>query len=215
MPSKKRKTFLICNRCGTSTIHTLRCAIESDVEHYDIEGFRMYEPATYRTFQCDGCTQVSLYIWSALYSPGSEFGEPAYPMKEQELYGVPDAVQLAYRQAEKVRTHSTAAYAVLARRVIEAIARDRGIVEKNLSRAVTIMAARGEIPPLLAEAATLIRTFGNTAAHESGEAINWNHVQMIEKFLVVLIEYLYVGPATLRDFKFILDIGGEDESSSA
>lgn len=72
------------------------------------------------------------------------------------------------------------------------------------------MAERGDIPPLLAEAATLIRTFGNAAAHDTASAITGTHTQMIEKFLAVLVEYLYVAPAALREFKFILALETDD-----
>lgn len=214
MNEVRRKTFLLCSRCSLATVHTLQCSSESDFEHYDAEGYRMVEPATYNVFQCDGCTQVSMYIWSAFHSPESEFGEQAYPPLLKEIPGVPSAVQFAYHQAEHVKSHSNAAYVVLARKVLEVIAKNRGIAERNLAHAMSVMAARGDIPPLLAEAATLIRTFGNAAAHESGAAINGIHVQMIEKFLAVLIEYLYIAPAALREFKYILGIESDDHSSA-
>ena len=213
MNSERRKSFLICRRCNNSTIHTLQCSSESDIEFHDAEGYRMHEIAKYNVFQCEGCTRVSMYIWSPFHSSYSEFGEQVYPPLLQEIEGVPRAVMLAYQQAEQIRLHSTAAYAVLARKVLEAIAKDWGINENNLSTALSTLAAKGKIPPTLAEAATLIRTFGNAAAHECGTTINWIHLEMIEKFLAVLIEYLYTAPAALREFKFFLDI--ENEESAA
>jgi Domain of unknown function (DUF4145) len=147
-----------------------------------------------------------VYIWSSFHSPHSEFGERTYPRSVSEESGIPYIVRDAYREAERVKQHSNVAYAILARRVLEVIAKERGVAERNLSRAMSVLADRGEIPPILAEAATLIRTFGNVSAHSSVEKINGIHVEMIEKFLEALVQYLYVAPAALEGFKFLLDI---------
>lgn len=206
MTDTRRKAVLICARCGVATTHGLVCSEDSDYQYCDAEGYDAIEPATYNAFRCEGCTQISMYMWSAFHNPRSEFGERVYPLNTSENSGVPAAVRVAYAQAERVRLHSSSAYAVLARRVLEVIARDRGIPERNLSRSMSLLADTGQIPPLLAEAATLIRTFGNSAAHASGDVINGLHVQMIEKFLAVLIDHLYVAPAALHEFKMMLGL---------
>ena len=69
--------------------------------------------------------------------------------------------------------------------------------------------------PMLAEAATLIRTFGNAGAHSPNSEINGLHVEMIEKFLEALIQYVYIAPATLREFKFVLDIEQEADGKNS
>lgn len=212
MNSERRKTFLVCSRCGIATVHTLQCSAESDVESWDADGYRIHKPATYNVFQCEGCLQVSMYIWSAFHRPDSEFGEQIYPQLLQEIEGVPVAVLQAYLQATQTRSHSNTAYAVLARKVLEAIAKDREIKERNLAHAMSVMSTRGDIPPLLAEAVALIRTFGNTAAHEIGADINEIHAQMIQKFLAILIDYLYTAPAALLEFKLLLGIETADST---
>lgn len=126
------QTFLVCDRCNVATIHTLLNSSDSDVEHYDAEGYRLHLPATYSTFRCNGCTRVSLFLWSPFHNPHSEFGEQVFPPSLQEAQGMPGAVQLAYRQAEQVRRHSNEAYAILARKVLEAIVKDYGIGNRNL-----------------------------------------------------------------------------------
>jgi Domain of unknown function (DUF4145) len=155
-----------------------------------------------------------VYIWSHFHSPHSEFGEQTYPPSVAEESGIPHTVREAYREAERVKQHSNVAYAILARRVLEVIAKERGVSERNLSRAMSVLAIRGEIPPILSEAATLIRTFGNVSAHSSVEKINGMHVEMIEKFLEVLVQYLYVAPAALDGFKSLLDIEPDDSAQA-
>jgi len=98
----------------------------------------------------------------------------------------------------------------MARKVLEIIAKERGVADRNLSHALSALVAKGEIPPFLAEAVTLIRTFGNAGAHPTGEEVNGLHVEMIEQFLAILVQYLYVAPAALYQFKCLLDIGNDD-----
>jgi Domain of unknown function (DUF4145) len=206
MTEKARKTFLLCGRCGNASVHTLLCSEDSAFRYCDADGFFHHEPATYHIFSCNGCTGISVYIWSCFHSPHSEFGQRTYPPSVAEESEIPYIVRDAYREAERVKQHSNVAYAILARRVLEVIAKERGVAERNLSRAMAVLANRGEIPPILAEAATLIRIFGNVSAHSSVEKINGIHVEMIEKFLEVLVQYLYVAPAALEGFKFLLGI---------
>lgn len=208
------QTFLVCRRCDVATVHTLLCATDSDLEHSDAEGYKHSEPATYRFFRCNGCTRVSVYIWSAFHSPQSEFGEQDYPCDFADVRGAPSAVRNAYQQAERVKLHSKVAYVILARKVLEAIIEDRCPAERNLSGALAILAARGEIPPLLAEAARHIRRFGNMAAHEAEVNFNEIHVQMIEKFLTALVDHLYTAPSALQEFKILLDLNGKEQADA-
>jgi hypothetical protein len=155
-----------------------------------------------------------MYIWSAFHSPGSEFGERIYPEVIAVDSGMPAAVAAAYREAERIKQHSNGAYAVMARKVLELVAREHGVQERNLSKAISCLAARGVIPPFLAEAATLIRKFGNISAHSSDQSIDALHVALIEKFLTVLVEYLYVAPTALRELaKMALNIDEDDEKT--
>jgi len=206
MSSASTQTFLVCSRCDIATIHTLLCITDSDYEYFDADGYKGIEPATYRVFRCDGCTRVSVYIWSAFHDPQSQFGEQDYPADSVDVPGAPTNVRIAYKQAAQVKSHSKVAYLVLARRVLDAIVKDRCPKERNLSRALKSLAAKDDIPPMLAEAANHIRLFGNMAAHESDRSFNEIHVQMIEKFLDVLVEYLYITPNAFHEFKALLDL---------
>lgn len=206
MAKKRRKSFLACPYCNNSTAHTLLCSEYSDFRHYDSEGFLIHEPATFNLFRCNGCIMISMYIWSALHNPYTEFGKLIYPDNGVKECGVPDAVETAYIEADRIKWHSNAGYAVLARKVLEIIVKDRGITARNLANALTVLADRGEIPPLLVEAANLIRIFGNTGAHSSIEKISGTHVQMIEMFLETLIKHIYITPSELKIFKIMLDV---------
>lgn len=213
MSAAARRTFLICCRCGIATIHKLLRSEESDYRYFDAGGHYGHEPATYNLFKCDGCMQISMYIRSAFHSPESEFGERIYPEVVAQDSGIPANVALAYREAERIRQNSNGAYAVMARKVLELIAKEQGVRGRNLAKAISSLADRGVIPPFLAEAATLIRIFGNAGAHSSDNPINALHVSLIEKFLAVLVEYVYVAPAALHELKIALDIDQNDANA--
>lgn len=204
MADTEPQNFLRCERCSAVTAQTLLFAVESDIEVRDIEGYCSHEWAMYHLFRCDKCAGVSLFLLSPLHSPALEFGELVYPTPANEWLEIPQTVRAAYREAEKVKYHSTVAYVMLARRVLEAIAKERGMTDRTLARALSRLTSKGVIPPLLAEAAALIRTLGNAGAHSGHDDFDGSHVAMIETFLPALLEYLYVTPVTLAGFKSLL-----------
>ena len=212
MTSGQKKTFLPCSRCNIATIQTALCAVDSDVEYMDADGHSGIEPATYTLFRCDGCTRISLYIHSAFNNPQSEFGEQAFPQTLNDIRGAPTTVQQAYFQAKHIKNTSQVAYAILARRVLDAIAQDKCPGERNLAQALQALAIRGEIPSFLADTMKHIRLFGNAAAHDAAFPISEIHVEMIDSFLEILINHLYVAPASLQEFKLLLGIAKENNS---
>jgi hypothetical protein len=48
---------------------------------------------------------------------------------------------------------------------------------------------------------TLIRLVGNAGAHASGIKITVPQVWAIDDFIIAIIEYLYVAPAKIEEFK--------------
>lgn len=201
-----KHVLLKCCRCNLSTAHALIGQSESDYEYIDAEGSKCFEPATYRNFQCNNCSQVSLYVWSAFNNPLSNFGEQVYPVSEVLMTGTPTLVNAAYMQALEVKPHSKVAYLVLARRVLDAIVNDQKLQGRNLADALSIWATKGGIPPLLVEATDIIRKLGNQAAHEVDNDFNELHVQLIEKSLTTLIEYIYIMPDSFHELKSLLNM---------
>lgn len=207
----KNCTFMSCIRCGTSTLHTQLCESDSDVQFWDANEYLVTEPATYSAHRCNGCLQISLYIWSSVHNPGSKFGEQVFPsLQMQDIGFIPKNVLHAYHQAEQVKLKSNTAYAILARKVLEAIAYDQEPDCHNFSQAISKMITRRGIPSYLSESTTLIRKFGNIAAHSS-EPITGTHMQLIEKFLNALIEYLYTAPGDFKIFKIMLSIENPED----
>lgn len=211
MHESRENKFLTCDRCGGATIHSLLCVEESDVEYTDADGYSNVEPAVYRVFSCNGCRRISLYVWSHLHSPHTEVGEREYPTVKLQS-GLPPSVQSAYMEAKGVKNGSDAAYAIMVRRVLEIVTLDRGIRCRNLALSLSELIKREQLPPALAEAVTLMRTFGNTAAHNKDQAINRLHTDMMERLLDALLEHIYMIPADIAMFKLLVGINDDEES---
>lgn len=193
--------FARCERCDQITKQCVLVYTETEVEYIDVDGCRSYDFGIYRFVRCQRCKDIALFLWSTANEPDSEFGEVVYPQKKEKWVGIPETVRTALIEAEKVKHHSVVAYVIMACRVLESIAVERGLTNRSLARALMRLSENGTIPPLLAEAAEIIRELGNAGAHSSGEQFDGFHIYMIDTFLPLLIDYIYITPVSLSSYK--------------
>lgn len=198
----------MCGRCGSATLHTLSVSEDSTVTMFDADGIETEESAEYHLFRCNGCLDISLYVWSALNEPGTEFGEKVYPFtyRHSTDLTIPNEVRDACKEAEKVKDRGSTAYAVMVRRVLEIIVRERGIDERNLFKAIVALSGRDSLPPTLIEAFAILRKLGNAAAHSADEKLNSIHADFIEWLLNRLLDHFYIAPARIRYYEMFLDL---------
>jgi hypothetical protein len=97
------------------------------------------------------------------------------------------------------------AYAVMLRRALEAICRDRGVAKSTLHDSLEELSKRGEIPPILAEMTTVLRQLGNDGAHAASRKVTVPLTWVMDEFFRAVIEYVYVAPGKLANFKARLD----------
>ena len=198
--------MLRCCHCGNYTVHEQVFAHEFSYRYADAEGCSMSEPAYYTGFSCVSCTDLSIYLKSPFHNPTSEYGNLIFPERPEDYEGLPKAIAEAYWEAMRVKRVSRPAFALMGRRLLEEVARDQGCSATNLAAALGKLSESGRLPPLLAKASTMIRVFGNVAAHDSSMALNEHHVAMIDEFLRLIIEYVYVAPSSLHTFEHLLEI---------
>lgn len=60
---------------------------------------------------------------------------------------------------------------------------------------------RGDIPSTLAKMTDVLRTLGNTAAHEAPDEITVPMTWAIDEFFRAIVEYVYIAPAKLETFQ--------------
>ena len=58
---------------------------------------------------------------------------------------------------------------------------------------------KGEIPPVLAEMATILRLLGNVGAHLTEEPVKPPDTWVIDDFFRAVIEYVYVAPSRIKE----------------
>lgn len=195
---------LYCPHCGNTSVQTCLLTQQFMDTFYTIpDGKKSQEPATYTVVRCETCNEILVYTEHDYFSDHSEtpFGDLQFPKQSAFTDSVPDAVRNIYKEAVLVKNLSPTAYVILARRVLEEICSERGVKESNLASALEKLAKDNVIPKTLSDATTLIRLVGNAGAHASGTQITTPQVWAIDDFIKAIIEYLYVAPAKIGEFK--------------
>ncbi len=161
---------------------------------------------------CTTCNGVSLYSGCIKTHYGYdaavdflEFLEGAvllWPTPAELHPAVPERVKAIYRDAAAVKQRSASSFAVQIRRAVEAICRDQGEVKGSLAERIKKLADAGKIPGALAEMTDFLRTLGNAAAHDDeADDIKPGYVEPIDEFFRAVIEYVYIAPFKVHEFK--------------
>ena len=82
-----------------------------------------------------------------------------------------------------------------------------------MSQQLIVLADRGEIPPALAEVTDLLRVMGNAGAHAGKQQITVPMTWGMRDLFCAIVEYVYVAPSKLAEFKKSLDSAGEYKTS--
>lgn len=153
---------------------------------------------------CETCNMALLYDGLG-YSETGGWPELVYPKGEYLPRSVPESVRSIYREAAVVKRNAPNAFAMMIRKGLEAICDDRAAPAGTLARRLKYMVEKGDIPPVLAEVTDVLRVVGNSAAHGSLQKITPNMTWAIDDFFRALIEYVYLAPSKLQEFRERLD----------
>lgn len=194
-----------CPHCGNRApqrlIHTQRYLertwLGSDGEEAD--------PTPWSTFiaVCETCDKVLLYDNLGDQTNETHFDscELDYPQSARLHISVPQRIANVYEEASRIKEIAPNAFAVQIRRALEAVCEDRGVEKGTLQKKLNKLAKSGEIPPLLAEASEVLRLLGNIGAHGTEESVHPLLATAIDDFFRAIVEYTYVAPSKLKDFK--------------
>lgn len=152
---------------------------------------------------CETCDHLLVYDNTGDQLEDGKFhlGDLVYPESGQLHRSVPGTIAEVYKEAYRIKTLAPNAFAVQLRRAIEALCEDRKAKRGNLQVRLKDLAEKGEIPPVLAEATDALRILGNIGAHGVGESIHPLQTFAINEFFRAVVEYVYVAPSKLREFK--------------
>lgn len=197
-----------CPHCGNRAPQRLRLSHEASTPGYSADGKKdaLDAPVTYFIAECMTCGDLLLYLsfLSEHNADNFEQADLVYPHDTTLHESVPETIRTAYDEGARIKNAAPNAYAVMIRRALEQVCDDRGVKEGSLQTRLRVLVERGEIPPVLAEMTTVLRTLGNVGAHAAGRMVTVPMTWHMDRFFRALVEHVYVAPTTLARFRAAL-----------
>lgn len=128
-----------------------------------------------------------------------------YPQNSIDSNAVPPKVKEAYEAALKTKSIDKYVCLMALRRTLELLLKDKGATKWGLKDKIEEIAAKGILPDTLKEASSLAKMLGDTAAHDKDLEIDQYDVEAMAEFVGFVIEYIYVVPKKINDYKTRLD----------
>lgn len=159
-------------------------------------------PELWTAVKCPDCESSALYLQENYGNGWDEFYR-VYPAQARRLStAVPEPLRNDHREArECVQAKHYTAAAVMARRVLEGIAVDRGYKSGDLFSRLKKMRDDGVIDDRLYDWADICRDVGNQGAHADKQAVTRQDAEETLDFVEALLDYLYVFTSRYEEFK--------------
>lgn len=191
-----------CPHCGNISpqklVYTHRCYEKEWTQDGEVFGL----PAVYFVAICCTCDGILLYADYGDIPEADDFSKCSLLWPSIELHtSVPPSISEIYNEAARIKQLAPNAFATQIRRALESVCEDRKARAGNLNVRLKDLADRGEIPPTLAEVTDVLRTLGNIGAHAANESIKPWQVESIDEFFRAVVEYVYVAPSKLKEFR--------------
>ena len=149
-----------------------------------------------RAYRCDSCSAASV-----ARIPGS-LDRRQYVGEADEAFENPYLVIEWLPATECQSIHSFRAAILMARSVVEAVAKDKGVVDGPLVTKIDALAERGIISTLVKDTAHEIRHMGNEMAHgDFVQDVTEEECDDVLNFMSVLLDAVYQQPAKLTRFR--------------
>lgn len=156
---------------------------------------------------CETCHRVLVYDNLGDQWEPEQFHicDLVYPKSGILHSSVPRGIAEVYEEAYRIKEIAPNAFAVQIRRALEAICEDRGAGKGTLQVMLKELSDKGEMPPVLSEVSDVLRLLGNVGAHGIGESVHPLQVSAIDEFFRAIVEYVYIAPSKLKEFKVQLE----------
>lgn len=216
MKTIRRVAF--CPHCGNRAPQRLIHTQEHEEQGYSMNGSLtdVDLPCVCYVAVCETCNNILLYQ-AFIDIPEDEnfhLTDLIWPDRGVLHRAVPKAITECYAEAARIKNLAPNAFAVQIRRALEALCDDRGEKKGVLQHRLQGLVSRGEIPPILAEMTDVLRLLGNIGAHAADQSVKPGHVQVLDNFFRAIIEYVYVAPSKLKEFRDRLVAFGTKQDAS-
>jgi len=198
-----------CPSCGNNSpqklIHVQHCS-DTAYAYEDEEAVDL--PIAYYVASCETCDGILLYQSISRILEDKQFnqGDLVYPHAGELHKSVPQRIAKIYKEAARIKKFAPNAFSVQIRRALEALCEDRGAQKAVLQKQLKELADKGEIPSKLAELTDVLRLVGNIGAHAAEDEVKPWQVFAIDEFFRAVVEYVYVAPGKLEEYKDSLSL---------
>ena len=199
----QKEQLHICPRCGNNTTLRLEHELEIEEDLYDVDNyFATVGYNYYYTFSCSSCNRVSIYAHFFTNPVEMKLSklDLIYPVVKNVSYFLPKEVKQNYLEAKKVQNISAVSFAILIRKSLEQICKDKNAKGSNLSAMIADLSKREVLPKKMVELATLIRQLGNVSAHDSYPVDFWD-VDLLDELFHFIADYIYVINRSIETIK--------------
>lgn len=162
-------------------------------------------------YRCDNCHRLSVVTWRATVDDHNRFGERLEPQSGDDMLWYPrlgdvrefpDVPQhIAAAAGEATACLSIGAFravAMLARAIVEATAKAKGVTTGNLYEKIDKLADEGHLRATVQDAAHEVRHFGNTAAHgDDVEPATREEAEEIMELVLEILNDAFQSPARI------------------
>jgi len=203
--------IISCGHCSNISQMKIIGSVSDMIEHLRESNFSQYEHqldegTIYNILKCPACSNINIisYYWAEYMENNDEIHyENIFPPDNNIPVGLPESILKAYKAAEKIKTIDVNAYAILLRRLLELVCKDRNARGKNLALMLKDLADRNEIPSKLVKVAKGLKDFGNIGAHAGIGELSEEEIPTITALCVAILEYIYSAPylATIAETK--------------
>ncbi len=190
--------ILLCQHCGNKTSHTI---IEKGLEkeYAEFEDGVTYDIDIDLWFtKCDNCHKHSLFF---CLNDNSDESSCLWPNERRIDQAVPKKINIAYKEAIKVKKISKIAFIILIRRSLEILCKHEKVNGKDLKSKIKKLGEFEIIPQKLTDMADLIRLLGNDGVHKTDITISDNEINLLDDFFLAIIEYIYIAPEKIKKIK--------------
>lgn len=200
------RAVAFCPHCGNRAPQRLVYTHDYAPAAYTSDGKRVPDiEGKYYVAVCESCGDLLVYDAFSDIPNSQNFAGPhtnlVFPNSGRLDNSVLERVRECYDEALRIKSIAPNAFAVQIRRTLEALCADRSANGRNLQERLKKLAEKGEIPPVLAEMTAILRLLGNIGAHLAKERVKPTDVWIIDDFVRAVIEYVYVAPSRVREFR--------------
>ena len=215
-----KEEIIQCFHCGNKTL--MRKVGEYNWGSRDMDFSDIGFIYTYELFACPVCHKVTLretYSDETMvdYCNYDQVGyydtkNIIFPLNGIESVSVPPKIKEAYEAALKTKGIDKYVCLMALRRTLELMLNDKGATRWGLKKKIEEIAEKGLLPDTLKEASSLTKILGDTAAHDKDLEIDQYDVEAMAEFIGFIIEYLYIIPDKINNYKERLDAKLSTES---